>query len=70
MNLLKLIKFQKRAAMVILNKPLEMPSAEHITELQWMTFTERVRFQKALQAYTIMKNICPKYLQNNLFYIH
>jgi len=56
--------------MVILNKPLEMPSAEHITELQWMTFTERVRFQKALQAYTIMKNICPKYLQNNLFYIH
>ena len=32
-NLLKLIKFQKRAAMVILNKPLEMPSAEHITEL-------------------------------------
>jgi len=29
-----------------------------------MTFSERVRFQKELQPYKIINNICPKYLQN------
>ena len=29
-----------------------------------MPFPECVRFQKALQAYTIMNNICPKYWHN------
>ena len=42
----KLIKFQKRAARVILNKTLETPFAEPFTELQLATFPERVRFQK------------------------
>ena len=65
----KLIKFQKRAARVILNKTLEKPCAELFTELQWMTFSERVRFQNALQAYTIMNNICLKFF-TKLVYIH
>jgi len=38
-------------------------SAELI-ELQWMTFPERVHFQKVIQAYKIMNNTCPQYLQN------
>jgi len=29
-----------------------------------MTFPERVRFQKALQAYKMINNICPKYWYN------
>ena len=29
-----------------------------------MTFPERVRFQKALQAYKVINDICPKYSQN------
>ena len=37
----------KGVARVILNKTLETQSAES----QWMTFPERVRFPKALQAY-------------------
>ena len=44
----KLIKFQK---CVIVNKPTETPSAECFTKLRWMTFPERVHFQKALKAY-------------------
>ena len=46
------------------NKTLETPSAGLSTESQWMTFSERVRFQKELQPYKIINNICPKYLQN------
>ena len=29
-----------------------------------MTFPERVRFQKAIQAYKIINNVCPKYWHN------
>jgi len=46
----KLIKFKKRAARVILNKNLEMPSAGLFTESQWMTLP--VCCQKALSIKT------------------
>ena len=37
--------------MVILNKPLDTPSAKPVTELQWMTFPECVRFQKEMALF-------------------
>ena len=59
-----IIKFQKRAARSILDKPIETPSEELFAELKWMTFPERVMYQKAILMYKIMHNLTPAYLKN------
>ena len=59
-----IIKFQKRAARSILDKPIETPSEELFAELKWMTFPERVMYQKAILMYKIMHNLTPAYLTN------
>ena len=46
------VKFQKRAARSILDKPLETPSIELFTELKWMTFPERY-----VTRYQVLYNI-------------
>ena len=58
------IKFQKRAARSILDKPLETPSPELFAELKWMEFPKRVMYQKAILMYKIMHNLTPPYLAN------
>ena len=57
------IKFQKRAARCILDKDFDSPSAEMFTELKWMTFPERVQYQKAILMYKIFNNLAPEYLK-------
>ena len=59
-----IIKFQKRAVRSILDKPIETPSEELFAELKWMTFPERVMYQKAILMYKIMHNLTPAYLTN------
>ena len=59
-----IIKFQKRAARSILDKPIETPSEELFAELKWITFPERVLYQKAILIYKIMHNLTPAYLTN------
>ena len=44
----KLVKFQKRAARVILDCDLYTPSSELFKELNWQTFPERVTYKKAI----------------------
>ena len=44
----KLVKFQKRAARVILDCDLYTPSSELFKELNWQTFPERVTYQNAI----------------------
>ena len=56
------VKFQKRAARSILDKPIETPSAELFAELKWMEFHKRVMYQKAILMYKIMHNLTPPYL--------
>ena len=58
------IKFQKRAARSILDKPIETPSIELFSELKWMMFPERVMYQKAILMYKIMHDLTPPYLAN------
>ena len=43
----KLVKFQKRAARVILDCDFYTPSSELFKELNWQTFPERVTYQNA-----------------------
>ena len=58
------IKFQKRAARSILDKPIDTPSSEMFAELNWMTFPERVNYQKAVLMFKIMHGLTPSYLHN------
>ena len=60
----KLVKFQKRAARVILDCDFYTPSSELFKELNCQTFPERITYQKASLMYRIIKNICPDYLKN------
>mgnify|MGYP000435174630 FL=1 len=47
----KLVKHQKRAARVILDCDFNTPSCMMFSELKWMTFPERVLYQKAIQMF-------------------
>ena len=59
-----LIKFQKRAARLMLDKDLDTPTAELFAELKWLTFPERVKFQKAVMMYETMNNLIPPYIKD------
>ena len=58
----RVLKFQKRAARIILEKDLSVPSKELFKELRWMPFSERINYKKAILVYKALNNICPEYL--------
>ena len=60
-----MVKFQKRAARIILDRSIDTPSADMFTELSWMTFPNRVKFQKSIIMYNILNNLSPSYLLDN-----
>lgn len=59
-----MIKFQKRAARLILDKDFDTPSVDLFAELNWMTFPERVKFQKAVMMFKTMNNLAPTYMSS------
>jgi hypothetical protein len=64
----KVVKFQKRAARIILDKDLDHPSEELFIRLKWMKFPDRVIYQKAIFMYKIMNNTCPDYFTSYFTY--
>jgi len=60
----KHVKFQKRAARVILDCDFYKPSSELFKELNWQTFPEKVTYQKAILMYRRINNMRPDYLKN------
>ena len=64
----KLIKFQKRAARLILDKDIDTLSAELFQQLDWMNFDERVTYRKAGLMYKSLHNLAPTYLSNKFTY--
>ena len=66
----RIIKFQKRAARMILDKDLSSPSAELFRQLGWLTFDERVRYRKGIIMYKALHNLAPTYLSNKFTYTH
>ena len=58
-----MIKLQKRAARIILDKGIDTPSADMFAELNWMKFPDRVTYQKSVLMYKIFNNLTPSYLQ-------
>ena len=62
------VKFLKRAARSILDKPLKAPSTELITELKWI-FPERAVYQKAILMYKVMQTSTLRYLTQGFSYL-
>ena len=58
-----MIKLQKRAARIILDKGIDTPSAGMFAELNWMKFPDRITYQKSVLMYKIFNNLTPSYLQ-------
>ena len=64
----RVIKFQKRAARVILHKDIHTPSNERFKQLGWMRFDERVNFRKAVMMYKALHNLAPTYISSKFTY--
>ena len=58
-----MIKLQKRAARIILDKGIDTPSADMFAELNWMKFPDRITYQKSVLMYKIFNNLTPSHLQ-------
>ena len=63
-NIGKIIKLQKRAAQIILDKAYDWPSAPLFKELKWLSWPERLLFHKAIIVYKSLNNLTPEYMSS------
>jgi len=59
-----MLKFQKRAARIILDKDFDAPSEPLFTELRWMHFKDRIEYRKALTIYKTLNEHSPSYMHD------
>ena len=64
----RVIKFQKRAARVILDKDVDTPLNELFKQLGWMRFDERSNFRKAVMMYKALHTLAPTYISSKFTY--
>ena len=67
-NLDHIIKFQKRAARLILDKGINAPSHELFQQLGWFRFDEQVEYRKAVLVYKSLHSLAPGYLSRKFTY--
>jgi len=60
----KLLKFQTRAARIVMDKEFDYPSAPLFQELKWMTVYERLQYKTATLVFKSLTNISPLYLSS------
>lgn len=60
----KIEKLQKRAARIILKKPIKTPSIFMFKELNWLSFSNRLKYHIALLVYKSTKGLVPVYISN------
>lgn len=56
-------KLQKRAARIILDCDMSVPSEFMFSSLKWLSFINRVKYQKCILMYKIISNQTPDYLK-------
>ena len=56
-------KISEKAGRLILNKDFDTPSTFLFSQFKWMTFPERVIYQKAIQMYKTLSGTSPNYLK-------
>jgi hypothetical protein len=62
--LFDIIKLQKRAARLILDKDYTTPSKELFKQLQWMPLEDRMSYHRSVQVFKCINGLCPENLQN------
>jgi len=60
----KMVNFQKRAARIILDQPIDAPSETLFKTLNWMKFPERTDYKKAVLVYKSINGLSPEYLKS------
>jgi hypothetical protein len=67
----EIIKFQKRAARIILDKSFDAPSSDLFKELNWMRFDDRMIYKKAIIMFKSINDIpYPQYMQSKFQFVY
>jgi hypothetical protein len=61
-DLNKINKIQKRAARIILNKPLKTSSSDMFNKLKWLKFENRCAYHTGLLIFKCQHQLVPEYL--------
>ena len=65
-NTERINKLQKRAARIILKADFTTPSADMFQQLEWMSVTSRINYNKAVFTYKALNNLTPSYISDLL----
>jgi len=60
----KILILQKRAAKLILNKPIRTTTDVLFKQLIWLTFTDRCKYHTALLVYKTLNHMAPSYMSD------
>jgi len=65
-SLNKIVKIQKKAARIILQKSYDTPSIHLFTELKWMSFGNRCKYHTGVMVYKALNHLTPSHNYLNL----
>ena len=65
----KVVKFQKRAARVILDATYDVSSDTLFKKLNWMSFKARIDYKRALFVYKALNGLAPEYCRDLFKYV-
>jgi len=60
----KILILQKRAAKLILNKPIQTPTDGLFIQLKWLTFTDRCKYHTSLLVHITLNHMAPPYMSD------
>ena len=65
-NLERLSKLQKRAVRIILQADYNTPSVDMFNELEWLSISQRIKYNKGVLTYKALHNLTPEYISKLL----
>ena len=63
-NTHRILKLQKRAARIILKADITTPSKTLFSELNWLTFPQRVQYHTCTMVYKALNGLAPEYISD------
>ena len=66
LNIKRIFKLQRRAALFILKVDYITPSVEMFQRLRWMRVSQRINYNKAVLTYKALNNLTPAYISDLL----
>ena len=61
-NIHRLLKLQKRAARIILQADIMLPSQSLFKELKWLSVPKRIQYHTCIMVYKSLKGLAPEYM--------